>query len=308
MHLSATIAALVAAALLTGCARSRITTEIKRDGSWTRSASFTGQMKKEGMQLGSTIEDTFVVPSGTEWKSKEEKKDQEHTLTFERTMAAGESLNGDLSIKGDGEGKLKLVNEVRVTRAGPRRLEYRETLHWQGDKPDLASMRPENLAEIKAALPKSLATDANARALAERATALFVPLIFGPGEPLLAMGLIHPDLAERRARQRIGSLLLTALQDQFGDKLKPDERREVARQLISSTFSAKPTPPQPGGGGSSGNKTGLTPLMFIVKTPGRVVSSNGEIDELSGEVYWALFPEAASLKDVVLSAVCELPN
>jgi hypothetical protein len=44
-----------------------------------------------------------------------------------------------------------------------------------------------------------------------------------------------------------------------------------------------------------------------VKSPGRVNSSNGEADELTGEVYWALFPEAASMKDVVLTAVCELP-
>src|SRR5205807_4448916 len=126
--------------------------------------------------------------------------------------AVGESWNGDLSVKGEGEGKLKLVNEVRVTRAGPRRFEYRETLHWRGDPPDMASVKPENIAQIKAALPKALATDANARALAEKATVLIIPLIFGPGDPLLAMGLIHPDLAERRAGQRIGSLLLTALQ------------------------------------------------------------------------------------------------
>ncbi len=46
--------------------------------------------------------------------------------------------------------------------------------------------------------------------------------------------------------------------------------------------------------------------MFIVKMPGRVVSSNGEVDDLSGEVYWALFPEAASLKNLVLTATCEL--
>jgi hypothetical protein len=30
--------------------------------------------------------------------------------------------------------------------------------------------------------------------------------------------------------------------------------------------------------------------MFILKFPGKVVSTNGQIDELTGEVYWALFP------------------
>jgi len=299
--LSSTI---LAVTLLSGCARSRITTEIKPDGSWLRTTTFTGQAKKEGMQLGSTIEDTFITPSGNAWKSHDDKKGEDHTLTFERLVAAGESLNGDLSIKGDGPEKVKLVNEVRVTRAGPRRFEYRETLRWKGSPPNLASVKPENIEQIKAALPKPLATDANARALAQKAGTLFIPLIFGPGEPLLAIGLIHPDLAERRASQRIGSLMLTALQEQFGDKLTLAERRRVAQSLIANTFSTKPSPPDPSNT-SSGNKDSLTPLMFIVKTPGRIISSNGEVDELTGEVYWALFPEAASLKDVVLTAIVE---
>ena len=46
--------------------------------------------------------------------------------------------------------------------------------------------------------------------------------------------------------------------------------------------------------------------MFVVKSPGKVVSSNGELDELTGEVYWALFPPAASLKPVILTAVVEI--
>jgi hypothetical protein len=45
--------------------------------------------------------------------------------------------------------------------------------------------------------------------------------------------------------------------------------------------------------------------MFVVKSPGKVISSNGELDELTGEVYWALFPPAASLKPVVLTALVE---
>ncbi len=56
---------------------------------------------------------------------------------------------------------------------------------------------------------------------------------------------------------------------------------------------------------ASGNSSGLTPLMFIVHPPGKVVSTNGEIDEFSGEIFWALFEEAASYQDVVMTAVLE---
>ncbi len=47
--------------------------------------------------------------------------------------------------------------------------------------------------------------------------------------------------------------------------------------------------------------------MFIVKSAGKVISSNGEVDDLTGEVYWALFPEAASLQPVTLTAIMEIP-
>jgi hypothetical protein len=285
-----------------------VTTAIKADGSWTRTVVLTGQPKKEG-QMTPTLDDTFVIPTGAAWKTQEGKKNEDRVVTLERTMAAGASLQADVSIKAGEPGKLNLVNEVTITRAGPRRFEYRETLHWKGDPAkSMANIKPEDLAKIKADLPKALATDANARALAEKSTELMVPMLFGPGDPLLAIGLLHPDLAERRAGQRMGAVLIKVLEDQFGDKMQPAERREVARKLIQEAFSStKVSPPDASSPDPSSSKnSGLVPLMFIVKTPGRIVSSNGEIDELAGEVYWALFSDAASFKDVVLTAVVEV--
>jgi hypothetical protein len=89
--------------------------------------------------------------------------------------------------------------------------------------------------------------------------------------------------------------------------MTPAQRRDVTLKLIETSFSgAKPSKPDPAAGPpASKGGGGLTPLMFIVKSPGKVISSNGEVDELTGEVYWALFPPAASLKPVVLTAVVE---
>ena len=295
-------------ALLTGCTRARITTEIHADGSWTRTILLAGPEKKEGsMQVAPSLDDTFVFPSGTAWKVTDGKQQNEITKTFERVVAAGGSVKGDLSLKeGKAAAALKLVNEVTVTRVGPRRFEYRETLRWAGAPPKDSGLKPTDVADIKAALPKALATDANARALAERTYALAMPLMFGPGDPLLAISLIHPELAERRARQRIGAVLLKALEEQFGNQMPPAERRELARKLIEKTFTAtRPSQPDPSAG--EGQNSSLTPLTFVLRAPGRLISSNGEFDELSGEVFWALFPEAASLQPVVLTAVYELP-
>jgi hypothetical protein len=269
-----------------------------------------GQEKKEG-QMTPTLEDTFVFPSGAGWKSSEEKKADDRTLTFERTAAAGASLKGDVSIKAGAADKLNLVNEVTVVRVGGKRFEYRETLRWKGDPAKiLGKIKPEDVAKIKANLPPALATDANAQALAAKTAELAIPLLFGPGDPLLSMGLLHPDLAVRRAGQRMGSLLVKALEEQFGEKLTPSERREIARRMIQETFSSatstpKITPPDAASGSTSTTSSGFVPLIFIVKTPGRVVSSNGEVDELTGEVFWGLFSEAAAFKDLVLTTVVE---
>jgi hypothetical protein len=305
--------ALVIAVMLTGCARAHVETAIRADGSWVRTLTFTGQEPKaEGMQVTPVLDETFVMPKGGGWKTVEEKKaDGVVAITLERAVAAGGSLEGDISIKDSkAPGKLRMVNEVTVKRTAPHQFEYRERLQWKGDPASklLGDIKPEDLGKIKAALPKPLATDDNARALANTVAELAVPVLFGPGDPLLAIGMLHPDLAVYRANQRLGVLMMKALDQQFGDKLTPAERREVARRLIQDTFSSsKLSQPDPKAAATpSGTNTGLTPLIFIVKAPGRVVSSNGELDEFSGDVFWALFEEAASFKDVVLTAVVEV--
>jgi predicted ATPase len=76
MRLSALSTILAALVLLGGCARVKVTTEIKSDGSVNRTIAFTGQEKKENtLQMGGTIEEAFVLPAGKEWKSRETKKE-----------------------------------------------------------------------------------------------------------------------------------------------------------------------------------------------------------------------------------------
>jgi hypothetical protein len=294
-------------ALLTGCARAHVTTEIHPGGAWTRTVALAGQEKKEG-QMGGSIEDSFILPTGDGWKSRVSKQqDTDQTITFERTLAAGMSLKGDLSVKGDA-GTATLVNEVSVTRLTPRRSEYRETLRWTGPPPGGVSPKPEDLVQLKALLPPALATDENARGMMEKMADLLMPMIFGPGDPLLAIGLLHPDLAAKRASQRIGALMMKALEEQFGGRMTPAQRRDVTLKMIDTALAqAKPkTPDASATTPSNKGGAGLTPLMFIVKSPGKVISSNGDLDELTGEVFWALFPPAASLKPVVLTAVVEM--
>jgi hypothetical protein len=172
-------------------------------------------------------------------KVEEKKAEGVVQVTLERSMPPGASLNGDVPVKDSkAPGKLRLVNQATVKRTGPHRFEYRETFEWKGDTTRvLGDLKPVDLAEIKAVLPKKLETDENTRALADKARQLAVPVLFGPGDPLLAIGILHPDLAVYRANQKLGTLLVKALEQQFGDKMQPAERKEVARRLIAQTFT-----------------------------------------------------------------------
>ena len=304
------LAPVLALAVFTGCARSKITTELRADGSYVRTVELTGPAKQEGgMQMGSTLEDTFAIPSAAAWKKSERTKETDRIVTLVRTFAAGAGSKGDLALKEDEGGKVALSNDAAVKKSGATRIEYTEVLTWSGEPPKIAGgLKGEDLEQLKAALPKALATNENANAVALKAATMAVPVLFGPGDPLLAIGLMHPDLAERRATQRLGTLMTKALEEQFGEKLTVAQRREIARKLITTTFSAaKPSKPDPSSGPPDKKSgAGLVPLMFVLKGPGKVVSSNGEVDELTGEVYWALFPEAASMKPVTLSAVWDV--
>jgi hypothetical protein len=311
MHVIAVLG-LIAVVFSTGCGRARATTEVRSDGSYVRSIEFSGQGKQEGGMQGPSLADTFLFPAGVAWKVTDEKGEKNAiTKTFTRTFAAGAVSKGDLWIKdGATSDKPKLVNEVAVTMVGPKRFEYKETIRWTGTPAKTTELGVQEIEEIKALLPKELATDENARGIAKRTVALVVPMLFGPSDPLLASSFIHPELAVRKAKQKMGAVIMKAMEEQFGDKLTADQRRELALRLIEkSVSSSKPSQPDPTsmGEGTSKDSTGMIPLTFVVKCPGRLISSNGEYDGLSKEVYWAMFPEGASMQPVVLTAVCELP-
>lgn len=106
-------------------------------------------------------------------------------------------------------------------------------------------------------------------------------------------------------RQRLGMALEQALKDELGDQLSPEQRRQVVRDLLSTenvkqTFDpereSKREEPSPE----------LVSMTFVVRLPGRVVESNGEVDPYSGEVFWSMYSMAPAIGDVELRAVCEV--
>src|SRR5262245_35753484 len=94
------LAALCAA--MTGCARSLVNTEVKPDGSWTRTLTFRAPKadEKGGLSITPKLGDVFALPTGALWKTTRAAKEDNDVYTAERTLQAGQTLREDLVLKG----------------------------------------------------------------------------------------------------------------------------------------------------------------------------------------------------------------
>lgn len=297
-------------AVLCGCARMSATTELKPDGTITRRLEFHAPAADNGQGpgLGPKAEDIFAFPVAPAWTVTRAKKDQELIIKAERTLKASDMMPSDVKLKG-AKGAALVTNTLSVRQLAPGRWEYRETLHWNGERPDDMKRVPAEVkAAFKEALPPALATPENIQALGEIATREVWRALFGPGDPLLSMVLLHPDLAERKVMRRIGVAINTALVERFGDKLTQEQRGNMVRRIVrkamedtSSSTKAKADPQA----AQDSSPAGMAAMTFVVKLPGKIVSTNGERDDITGEIYWALYAEAAAVGDVTMTAVCE---
>lgn len=329
-----------ALAALTGCARSVVTTEIQKDGTWKRTLKFYANAPaKDGLALGETLDSTFILTKGAGWKTtrgKENdpnaKKEQANPFggggdmevyTAERTMALGESIDHDVSLKSSDKKMQEpvVVNTVSVKEIAPGKFEYREILRWKGpklDKPpigDLPVMDAKAMAEIKKFLPAELATPEKMLVLNKALEQGMWRLMFGPNDPLLAdmfKLMMFPDMIVPKMTRHFNIIFDTALAKTYGEALSAEERRDITRKMTQSQVNqwksqasdkAAAGPPNPGDQNKDGTFVAMT---YSVKMPGRVVEANGDIDPVMNEVYWTFYSPAPMLEDVELRAVCDM--
>lgn len=312
----------LASLLATGCSRAVITTTVKSDGAFSRKIVFHGPSGDKGAGLGgpgmgAELKDTFEMPAGGPWKTKREKLESEETYTAERDLTPGSVQKQDIAIKSGDQAKpgVFVVNEATVRSIGPGKWEYHETLHWKGKLPDLiANADPDMMKKVKASLPPALATDALVRQVSVDVDKELWHLLFGPGDPLISSWtqlMMEPEAVGRKMSLRMGPGLDKALAAQLGAKLTAQERRECVRKIITalvddlnSKAGAGANPAKAGDKPDFG-EAAMTALTFSVKLPGKIVSTNGQRDDYTGEVYWSVYPQAAVLGDVELTAICD---
>ena len=296
---------LLGIAVLAGCSRTSTDTTVNANGTWTRTVRLTiPKTSMDGKE--ETFEKYFLLPSGANWKTSRTTDKDNQIFTAVRTLNAGESVQ-DLQVKAGTA--VVANNDVTVRKIGENRFEYVETIHYKGpEKPDIKTATDKIAPLIKEALPADLATDEHVKHLSEMGFQFMWRTIFGPTEPLLTQILMNPDMAARRIKSRFARQMQEAMATEFGDKMTTQVRLDTVRKMINrldaeSLLDDKKEKAQKEG---PSDNSSLVSMFTAVKLPGRIVESNGETDEITGEVIWAYFPESAQIGDVKLRAVCEI--
>jgi hypothetical protein len=292
------------AAVSSGCVRSSVSTYVGTDGSWGRTLKFHAASDAE-------LAERFVLPAEKPWFVSRARLGNSTQYTARRILLPDEGLQHDLTIRDgdDTSGEGRLVNEVTVRQLSAGRWEYREVLHWRGPRPQ-EFVEPDRhlLAVIQAVLPSGLTGEDVARALGKGLLADLWQISFGPGEPLLWEATVHPDLCERRVRLRLRAAADRRLQEQFGSRLAPAERQAAAIRLSGAAITTASMGEIRDRAQSGRLPAALVPLTFDVSLPGKLVATNGELDEATGEIFWGLYSGAAMVEDVVLTAISEQVN
>lgn len=301
------LVAMAAIPLLAGCSRLAVTTEVKPDGSWTRTDVFAQSTSNPGQSA--QLSDVFVMPARAPWKTAKTVEKDEVKYTSRIAIKGPAQLSRDILVRGKNKGPVMVSNDVAIRDLGKGRWEYREMLHWAGASPkQLVTQDPEIIATIKAALPAIVATEATARALAAGLIRGVWGAMFGPGQSILPQIMLQPDSVEHVLLSRMSRSVDRTLGETLGSKLTTEERRATVLRLIKGIAASAKSRSGSKSPGESEDKDGtdLPALTFVLRPPGRVSDTNGDLDVYSNEVMWTLYPEAAALGDVVLKATWEV--
>ena len=332
------------AALISGCAREHATVTLGKDGTWTRRTVYVvtnldptgGPPDPKGLKLPQ-VSDSFQLPAGDGWKLTNQATKDEKRVIAERTLPLNESLVNDIVVKEapkkdlvpkpDGEPAPKAVraddpaaplktlteNKVTVRQLSPGRYAYTETIHWTGEQPsNLRQFDAKEEALVRASLPPALATDENVKTVTELFSTQIGLAMVGPPRPLvhrLPMLMSAPEAYVRLITQRVGPGVMEGLAEKFGSRMTPEQRLAITMRLAAGmTEELKANGPDPTGAGQGGesskNSSGAS-ILISVKLPGRVVATNGVVDNFTGEITWSFYPEAAAFGDLTLTATLD---
>lgn len=306
------LAALVAMAALVGCSRTSSSTVVDANGDWHRTVKLT---VTKGMSMGAEgakddeWPSPFKLPTEAGWTKTEKIKDDEKTTTLTRDCQAGDTLLTDVVLRDEKSKETMLKNFVRVREIEPGVFEYYEKIvnpnpEKFGDNADITKFK----AELEKSLPEGVKVEeAEAEAVSKQMVVSISRIMFGPEDHLFGTLITNPEGAIRRLKLGLGKSLDAALKQHLSAKLNEGQRKELVAKMMSdldadSIKESKKAEAAPGGKSDST----FTGMSVSVKLPGEIISSNGEVDPYTGEVFWDFLSASAGVEPLELRAVCRI--
>jgi hypothetical protein len=296
---------LLALLVLAGCARVSSDTKLNPDGSFTRTVTYTVTKGNFGGNQTSTVNVAFDVPAEGNGVTITKKDTTENSsIVVTRSVPADSAPLKDIVVK-DNKGANELASQVSVTKLPDGNLEYTETLHWTGtgsfkNPPIDAGLR----TQIKKAMPERFQKTDLIDHLTQRVMATVVRLFFGAPDPLI-LGMMNPDVLQYKMKGRLFRSLSAELPNDLPG-ITTDETNQMIQsmaQAVDMQKMAQDKMPDPSKSQTPTSTEAGATLTFAVDYPGKVVKTNGIVDEADGVVYWSLLDFAVEFEDVKLDAI-----
>jgi hypothetical protein len=300
------VVAILALAALIGCARTSSTTVVDANGDWHRTVKLTIS-KGTGMSDPSASAEEwpnpFKFPSGAEWTKTESVKDSEKTITLSRDVKAGDTQLTDIIAQDEKSKKTTLKNFVQVKEIEPGVYEYYEKIVNPNPEPFSTNTDAIKFKEsLTKALPEGITLDDETMILMTKQMVISISrIMFGPDDHIFGSLITNPEGAGRRMKVQLGKVLDTAFKTHLSAKLNDEQRKAVITKLMAevdgeSIKNSKKSETSPDKA-SEGSFIGMS---VCVKFPGEVISSNGDIDPYTGEVFWDFLSATAELEPLEL--------
>ena len=300
------LVALLAVATLVGCARTSSTTIVDANGDWHRTVKLT---ISKGMGVSDPSASTeewpnpFKLPSGAEWTKTESVKDSEKTITLSRDVKAGDTQLTDIIGQDEKSKKTTLKNFVQVKEIEPGVYEYYEKIINPNPEPFSTNTDAIKFKEsLVKALPEGISLDDETMNLMTKQMVISISrIMFGPDDHVFGSLITNPEGAGRRIKAKLGKVLDGAFKTHLSAKLNDEQRKAVITKLMAevdgeSIKDSKKSEASPDKA-SEGSFLGMS---VCVKFPGEIISTNGEVDPYTGEVFWDFLSASAELEPLEL--------
>lgn len=271
------------------------TTDLRADGSFQRSVTYTindasnfgSATKKQPVEFHHLFGLPQKAPATT-WTTTHDK--EERHLTLVSKVPAGSDSPADIQLLSQA-GKPILSSRAQVQKLSDGNLLYEEDISWLGPEKPLSEDSSAEIAKaIRDSLPDRLRSDAGVDALMKKSVPQLLGFFFGPPEIGMGEALSNPDAFKVRIAGRFSEILTVNLKEAFPSISDAELDKTVRKINALDLTGLKATEiKSKAGHGESEDLSEITPLLFVVTYPGRLVETDG-LTAGPGKVYWSLTP------------------